>query len=435
VSNAARTVLGKIKKSRVQQKERLQMYNPQKRVLSFACGDGKNAVYVSSEEKLKKAKTTFKTKLTPKIVEKFLDGADDVRGDQLFKSILNIYKHYIWHKDERIYLFQAVWTIGTYLYMIFSHYGYQYLHSMLPRSAKSRVEEIMSHLAYESTKLLNSPTAPFIRETVDEGRTILLDTLERLRMRSSESYGAICELQDAGFRNGGTVAVMIKENGKWIKRTCFVYSPYGMAAIGKDSLSGTALDRSFCIEMKRKPLKIRKSKYKYFECEKKCLPLREDCYLWALQNAKTVAEIYGSEELEESMERMGLNDRAFDIWMPLFAVMQGLGFNKRSKEWKELSSLAISMHRDPEIEEAKEQLEIIEALRKGMNGGDELVENTSTLSDLLKIPEREVRSLMDQWEVEQKNAWKGKKSLRCWHIPLKTLDEAESEIQSYTLED
>jgi len=70
-----------------------------------------------------------------------------------------------------------------------------------------------------------------------------------------------------------------------------------------------------------------------------------------------------------------------------------------------------------------------------MNGGDELVENTSTLSDLLKIPEREVRSLMDQWEVEQKTAWKGKKSLRCWHIPLKTLDEAESEIQSYTLED
>jgi len=41
------------------------------------------------------------------------------------------------------------------------------------------VEEIISHLAYESTELLNSPTAPYIRETVDEGRTILLDTLER----------------------------------------------------------------------------------------------------------------------------------------------------------------------------------------------------------------------------------------------------------------
>jgi len=430
--NKAQDILSKIK-IQTQKKERLQMYNPQKRVLAFACGDGKNAVYVTSEEKLKKSKAAFETRLTPEIVKKFLDGADDVRGDKLFKSILNIYKHYIWHKDERIYWFQSVWTVGTYLYMIFSHYGYQYLHSMLPRSAKSRAEEIMSHLAYESTKLLNGPTAPFIRETVDEGRTILLDTMERLRIRSSESYGAICELQDAGFRNGGTVAVMIKENGKWIKRTCFVYSPYGMAAIGKDSLSGTALDRSFCIEMKRKPLRIKKSKYQYFECEKKCLPLREDCYLWALQNAKTVAEIYGSEELEESMEQMGLNDRAFDIWMPLFAVMQGLGFEQDSKEWKQLSALAIKMHRDPEIEEAQEQLKLIEVLRTGMNGGDGLVANTTTLVDLLGITEKEVRSLMEQWGVEQNNAWIDGGSRRAWKIPLKTLDEVEKEIRSYTL--
>ena len=432
--NKAYDILRKIK-TQSRKKERLQIYNPQKRELSFACGDGKNAVYISSEGKLKKAKTAFKTKLTPKIVEKFLDSADDVRGDKLFKNILNIYKHYIWHKDERIYLFQSVWTVGTYLYMIFSHYGYQYLHSILPRSAKSRVEEIMSHLAYESTKLLNGPTAPFIRETVDEGRTILLDTLERLRLRSSESYGAICELQDAGFRNGGTVAVMIKENGKWIKRTCIVYSPYGMAAVGKNSLSGTALDRSFCIEMKRKPLKIRKSKYKYFDCEKKCLPLRNDCYLWALQNAKRVAEIYGSTELEESMEQMGLNDRAFDIWMPLFAVLEALGFNKDSKEWKELSSLAIEMHRDPEIAEAERQLKIIEVLRTGMNGGDELVANTTNLVKLLGISEKEVRSLMNQWEVERKSAWIDGGSLKCWHIPLKTLDEAERGISSYTLDD
>ena len=425
--NKAHKILRKIK-IQTPKKERLQMYSPQRRELSFACGDGKNAVYITSEEKLKKAKTAFNTKLTPKIIEKFLDGADDVAGDKLFKKVLNIYKDYIWHEDERIYLFQSAWTIGTYLYMIFSHYGYQYLHSMLPRSAKSRVEEIMSHLAYESTKLLNGPTAPFIRETVDEGRTILLDTLERLRLRSSESFGAICELQDAGFRNGGTVAVMVKKNGKWIKRTCFVYSPYGMAAVGKNSLSGTALDRSFCIEMKRKPLRIKKHKYQYFECEKKCKPLRDDCYLWALQNAKRVAEIYGSTELEESMEKLGLNDRAFDIWMPLFAVMLGLGFDQDSEEWKDLSALAIKMHRDPEFAEAQEQLRLIKVLRTGMDGCDEFAANTTTLAKLLGIPEGEVRSLMKQWGIEKKSTYLNKVSVKAWKIPLKTLDKAEKEI-------
>ena len=133
------------------------------------------------------------------------------------------------------------------------------------------------------------------------------------------------------------------------------------------------------------------------------------------------------------MEQMGLNDRAFDIWMPLFAVLEALGFDKDSEEWKELSSLAIEMHRDPEIAEAEKQLEIIKVLRKGMNGGDELVENTTALASLLGITEGEVRSLMKQWGLEQKNAWIDGGSRRAWKITLKTLDKTEKEIRSYTL--
>jgi len=430
--NKAHKILRKIK-IQTQKKERLQIYNPQRRELSFACGDGEKCVYVSSRRKVGEAETAFITKLTPKVVEKFLNNPDDISGNGLFKKINNIYKHYIWHKDARLYLLQTVWTIGTYQFTLFSHFGYQFIHSQLMRSGKSRTEEILSHLAYESTELLNSPTAPTIRDTVAEGRTVLLDTLERLRMRSIEAYGAILELLDAGFRNGGTVSKMVKEKENWKKGLFSVYSPYGMAAIGKDSLNATALDRAFCIEMKRKPLKVKKAKYNYFKCEKKCRPLRGDCYLWALQNAEKVADIYGSKELQKSMEQMGLNDRAFDIWMPLFAVLEALGFNRDSKEWKELSSLAIEMHRDPEIAEAEKQLEIIKVLRKGMNGGNELVENTTALVGLLGITEREVRGLMEQWGLEQKNAWIDGGSRRAWKITLKTLDKAEKEIRSYTL--
>jgi len=409
------------------------MYNPQRRELSFACGDGERCVYVSSKKKLREAKTAFITKLTRKAVQKFLNNADDTSGNGLFKKISNIYKHYIWHEDERLYLLQAVWTIGTYQFTLFSHFGYQFIHSRLMRSGKSRTEEIISHLAYEATPLLNCPSAPSIRETVAEGRTVLLDTLERLRERSTEAFSAVMELMDAGFRNGGTVPVMVKEDGKWIKKNLSVYSPFGMAAIEKDSLNPTALDRAFCIENRRKPLKVRKAKYNYFQCERKCRTLRDNCYLWALQNAERVAEIYGSKELQKSMEQMGLNDRAFDIWMPLFAVLEALGFNKDSKEWKGLSSLAIEKHRDPEIAEAEKQLEIIKVLRKGMNGGDELVENTTALAGLLGITEGEIRSLMKQLGVKKESAWKDGGSLKCWKIPLKTLDKAEKEIRSYTL--
>ncbi len=107
--NKAYKILRKIR-IQTQKKERLQMYNPQRRELSFACGDGELCVYISSQKKLREAKTAFITKLTRKLVERFLNNADDISGNGLFKKISNIYKHYIWHEDERLYLLQAVWT-------------------------------------------------------------------------------------------------------------------------------------------------------------------------------------------------------------------------------------------------------------------------------------------------------------------------------------
>ncbi len=95
--------------------------------------------------------------------------------------------------------------------------------------------------------------------------------------------------------------------------------------------------------------------------------------------------------------------------------------------------MAIEMHRDPEIVEAEKQLEIIKVLRKGMNGGDELVENTTALAGLLVITEGEIRSLMNQLGIKKESAWKDGGSLKCWKIPRKTLDKAEKEIWSYTL--
>ena len=88
--NKAKDILSKIK-SRTPQEERLQMYNAQGRELSFACGDGEKGVYVSSKKNLREAKIAFITKLTPKAVEKFLNNADDISGNGLFKKISNIF--------------------------------------------------------------------------------------------------------------------------------------------------------------------------------------------------------------------------------------------------------------------------------------------------------------------------------------------------------
>jgi hypothetical protein len=108
--------------------------------------------------------------------------------------------------------------------------------------------------------------------------------------------------------------------GGWHKELFPVFAPYLLAAIAKESLSDTALDRSFPIEMHRKPITIRKKTYNFHRCEKECLPARDAMYQWALENAAAIAECYDSVEVEYEVDGLELNDRAADIWKPLLAV-------------------------------------------------------------------------------------------------------------------
>jgi Protein of unknown function (DUF3631) len=190
----------------------------------------------------------------------------------------------------------------------------------------------------------------------------VLDTLERWKEKNSEAYGAAIELLDAGFRNGGTVAKMVSAGeGKWRREMFPVYAPYVLAAIAKKSLTDTALDRAFTIEMHRKPITIKKQKYSFHRCEQECQSLRDDLYRWALENARVLATTYENAELEADVDALELNDRAADIWKPLLAVARVL----RSEEaWQQLTSLAVEMHRDPEAAERDRISAMVRSLRK-----------------------------------------------------------------------
>jgi Protein of unknown function (DUF3631) len=45
--------------------------------------------------------------------------------------------------------------------------------------------------------------------------------------------------------------------------------------------------------------------------------MRDDCYVWALTRAADVAEVY---EGEESLNIVGLDDRALELWEPLLTI-------------------------------------------------------------------------------------------------------------------
>jgi hypothetical protein len=363
---------------------------------------------------------------------RFLDPKGKIHSDggqlqNLCQALLRSYLHF---GDERLYTLLSVWIIATYVYPIFSHFGYLFFHSRFPRSGKTRSEEILSHMCFEATVPLNAPTTATIREMAAEGHTVILDTLERWKGKSPEAHSAAMELLDAGFRNGGSVAKMVPVvGGNWRRETFPVYAPYVLAAIDKESLTDTALDRSFVIEMHRKPITIKKQNYDFHRCEKKCSPVRDEMYRWALENASALAGCYDSAELRTEVDALELNDRAADIWKPLLAVAHVLG---SAETGQALTSLAVEMGRDPDAAEREKVRAISHSLRKLVNGNGVAAGITSDFvqhlrHDGLEVTEHELHGLLGQWGFEQANVRLPQGPRRAWQLPNARLEEIERE--------
>lgn len=335
----------------------LQSWDRSARVLRFGCGDAERGVLVGSDGSVDVAASSRPTKLQSPTVERFLQGA---AANSPLLDVRQVLQAYVHLPDPRLYMLFATWIMGTYVYSLFSHFGYLFLYSETPRCGKTRAEEITSHLAFEATTPRNAPTPPSMRETAVDGGTAIFDTLERWKDKSTESFAAAMELLDAGFRSGGVVTKMVSTGtGDWRQEIYQVYAPYMFAAISKDSLTDTALDRSFVVQMARKSTKVKTRPYDA-RCENECVPIREKLYLAALAHASEIAAVYESTDLQRHVDGLGLNDRAADIWKPLLAIASAFG---EEDVFNGLSALVQEMSPDPDRREERRQLSIVRALR------------------------------------------------------------------------
>ncbi len=418
-------------------------WDPKRRELWLGCGGRPHAVMVSSRKRLMhvQSPTGAHSRLLPQTVRRFRNDQRKVDGARLVDRLRGVLGSYVHFRDARLYSLLLAWTIGTYCYPIFSHFGYLFFHSKLWRSGKTRLEEVLSHLGFQATQPLNGPTAPTIRDTAAEGGTVILDTLERWRGKSPEAFSAAMEFLDAGFRKGGTVAKMVpRGDGRWEKELIPVFAPYVLAAIDEDSLPETALDRSFVIEMHRKSPGVKTAKYSFFRCEKECTPLRENLYIWALQNAAELSRIYESPELEADVAGLRLHDRAADIWQPLLAIARALGADAL---YQDLASLAVETGRDGDTAEQAHALAIVRALRQKADGNGKVVGMTSELVAHLRscsvfdgdsrpnaVHESSLHELLTQWGFGKKSVRLADGPRRAWELADAELAEWEQELSA-----
>jgi hypothetical protein len=398
----------------------LQSWNPEPPQIVFGASDGQTAVRLHGDGEIEKVANGVPSRfrVDPVVYR------DHSTGPAIFRRICNLLLSFVHFDDPRLYALVTIWVMGTYLHAAFSFYGYLFLHSKLPRSGKTRTLEVISHLAFEATQALNAPTTAAIRDMVADGRTVQLDTLERLKGKNAEVFHLMMELFDAGFRNGGTVAKMDRggRGEPWRRVMLEVYAPYSLAAINRDSLSDTALDRAFVVEMRRKEIATEKRRYNFHDLEKECQPIREDLYFWALHDGAVIAKVYGSDDNEGHISALQLNDRAADIWKPILAIARVLGINV-----DELGALAQDMSMDPGAAEDRRKLAVLRGLLSHVKNGN-VSGKTSDLEDLVKTTG--LHDLLSSIGFEQKSHRLNGKPRRAWMLSETDLRAAIQQLQN-----
>ena len=103
----------------------------------------------------------------------------------------------------------------------------------------------------------------------------------------------------------------------------------------RESLTDTALNvthsQSKCTAS---PSRLENVKYDFDQrFEQGGSSLRDEFYVWALENARVLAETYAGADLEAAVNALELNDRATDIWKPLLAVARVLPSGERSNTY------------------------------------------------------------------------------------------------------
>jgi len=252
-------------------------------------------------------------------IRRHLEGGRVKVADVIARVETLFRKHVYWRRDEEATAL-GLWTFGTYLFSVFPIYGYLWLTSALPRSGKSTVLRILSHIAFHASEMtVDTTPATLYRGVGYTCQTLILDELEDLYSGGQVSRKAIERLLNGGFERGNTVGRT--ETVNKVRQTVRypLYVPKALAGIS--SLPETTLSRCFKIRMwrKKKEDAIERFKPQSPAVAVALTELRNDLYRAALLHAEEVARIY---DRAEEFALPACDDRARDILEPLYAIAE-----------------------------------------------------------------------------------------------------------------
>lgn len=251
-------------------------------------------------------------------IEKYKDGlSEKVSGSELFEEIRAQFEFYNYYREQTWYAVNALWSLGTYLHQLFPAYPLKEERG-LPGTGKTKTMAVSCRIALNATDIMVNPSeATLFRETEATHPSKFLDEAEKLfRMtKTGPEADNRVELINASYSRNGVVPRQEKIGHVFITKWYHVYSPTCISSI--NGLYGATETRAITQIHTRSPDADQRGSRDPEDDnnEETFQKIRDNAYLWSLQNWREVREAYKSLDTGTA-----LRSRDLQLWRPLLAI-------------------------------------------------------------------------------------------------------------------
>lgn len=343
---------------------------------------------------------------------------EPVDGNKLLEDLLRAYKSYVvlpTYGGPTL----ALWTLYTYGFQHFEFSPRLAITSPEKRCGKSTLLIMLEILTHKALTASNISTASIYRVIELEQPTLLLDEADTFLRREPEMAGIL----NAGHRVGGQT-IRTEYRGRQAVPTCFkCFSPCAIAAINKKSLPEPLLDRSICIQMRRKTADEHVERLRTRVAEQQFCDLRRKCVRFMSDFGEEIARL--TPEIPDE-----LSSRAADNWEPLLAIADFVG-----GIWPKIArnaAIGLIDKSDPDDENLGTQL-LLDIRQIFANCPNTQINSTLLCDKLADIPESPWAEY--GYRHERINPRQVAKRLREYNIQSVNIRYGHQVVKGYRLED
>lgn len=261
----------------------------------------------------------------------------------------------------------TIWILHTYAPDCFDFTPRVCIMSPEKRCGKSTLLSLIEYLSFRVINVSNITAAAMFRSIEKWRPTLLIDEVDTFLKNADDLRGVI----NSGFQKDGKV-IRVEPIGKILEPVVFnCFAPCAIAGIGR--IPDTILDRGFGIIMKRKTEKENKDAFRTRDIAAIAADIQRKCLRFMSDNA---ADIRSARPILPSY----LNDRACDVWEPLFAIA-GIVSSEWAKKIEESAFYLVNGIKS--LNEESCQVQLLRDIKQIFDSTDTEYQDSTKLVELL----------------------------------------------------